>query len=128
MVVRRLVPLVVVAALAGCGGAGTHAPLDQIAYEVRLAPLDDVLDRTFDGDARVVARDLRALAGDLDGVTPPPAAAAAHAQLVQVLRYLAEDVEEGDTLAYADDWERLQDVVYDFRDRGFEPFDGPDDA
>jgi hypothetical protein len=125
-VTRRLAALALLALAAGCGG-GESRPLDRVGYEVRLAPLDDLLAQSFDRDNGHVAGKLRALADELATLKPPAPAIEPNADLVRVLRYLAEDVEARDTLAFADDWERLQDVVYAFRERGFEPFDGPDD-
>jgi hypothetical protein len=121
---RLLVALVLLAGVAACGGEDPGA-LDQIAYEIRLAPLDDLLTQSLESRDGVAGR-LRDLADELESLQPPAPAVEPNAQLVQVLRYLAEDVEERDMLAYADDWQRLQDVVYALRDRGYEPFDGPD--
>lgn len=123
---RLLAALVLLAVLGGCGG-DSGGTLDQIAYEIRLAPLDDLLARSLERGNDTVAGELRELADELDALQPPPPAVEPNEQLVQVLRYLAEDVEERDMLAYADDWDRLQDVVYALRARGYEPFDGPDD-
>jgi hypothetical protein len=52
-------------------------------------------------------------------VSPPANAAAANVDLAVVLRYLAEDVEAGDMLAFAEDWERLQDVLYSLGHEGY---------
>jgi hypothetical protein len=124
---RTVVALVLAATVAGCGGGEAPRALDHVGYEVRLAPLDDALDEALYGDAGTAAERLTKLSRTLDRVMPPPNATSDNAELARVLDYLAEDVRAGDMLAFAADWELLQDVVYSLVDVGYQPFDGPDD-
>lgn len=117
--------LFLAAALAGCGGSES-ARLDHVGYEVRLAPLDDAVNAALEEHAGA-ATQLRDLAETLEGVVPPANAEAENRELVTVLRYLAQDVEEDDFHALSVDLDRLQDVVYALGEVGYLAFDGPDD-
>ena len=121
---RRVLALLVAAGLAGCGGESAPRQVDHIGYEVRLAPLDDALDSAlYDWEHDR----LRDVAHELERVLPPPNALSENTELARVLRHLAEDVQADDMLAFAEDWERLQDVIYSLLDVGYQPYDGPDD-
>ena len=112
--------------LAGCGGGEPPRAVDHIGYEVRLSPLDDAVGAALRREEDAAER-LRAVARGLERVVPPPNAAWANGELALVLQHLAEDVEAGDMLAFAEDWESLQDLLYALMHVGYQPLDGPDD-
>lgn len=119
---RGFAPLVIATGLAACGGDEAVRPVDHVGYEVRLAPLVEALDDALHERDEASGR-LRDVARGLERVSPPANAAPANAELAVVLRYLAEDLEADDMLAFAEDWERLQDVLYALGDNGYAAVD-----
>ena len=115
---RALAPLLIATGLAACGGDDVVRPVDHVGYEVRLAPVPEAVDAALHerGDA---SGQLRDVASGLERVSPPANAALENAELAIVLRYLAEDLEADDMLAFAEDYERLQDVLYALGDNGY---------
>src|SRR5688572_23637136 len=104
---RALAPLVIATGLAACGGDDAVRQVDHVGYEVRLAPLPEAVDAALHERDGAVEQ-LRDVAGGLERVVPPGDVAFENAELATVLRYLAEDLESDDMLAFAEDYERLQ--------------------
>ena len=115
---RRVAGLLVLVALSGCGGESAPRQVDHVGYEIRLAPLPEAVDAALHERGDAVAR-LHGVAEALERVAPPANASAENMELATVLRYLAADLAADDMLAFAEDYERLQDVLYALGDNGY---------